>query len=339
MEDSLVSRKLFVTAPGLDADDSKVLRERCEVYGVVEEVTVLEEKSYGFVTFARKADALAALDGLSGRLINGKRMIVRRKKRTSGDPDFACGVRFGSHRKSQDIGKYSKFDAGTAFAWGTCFTCGRPGHKMHKCPMSHGKPECVNGYSDEDFKVYVDNLPSGVQWQEVKDLFEREVGKVCYAMPRTLESGGQGCGGIVGFERRADQELAVLRVNGQLFKGRQLLVQDKVRWRAKGNELGPNFGREDMSGNTCQWCEQLGHSCGRSSRTCFSADWETSYFGQLTQPVDWETLQRAVASVAACLMPTHQLKAMEQKLKADLSKKTKVKEDDGKLGSLHSESE
>lgn len=43
MEDSLVSRKLFVTAPGLDADDSKVLRERCEVYGVVEEVIVTIE--------------------------------------------------------------------------------------------------------------------------------------------------------------------------------------------------------------------------------------------------------------------------------------------------------
>ena len=201
------------------------------------QVTVLEEKSYGFVTFARKADALAALDALGGRLINGKRMIVRRKKRTSGDPDFACGVRFSSHRKSH--GKYSDFGAS---AWGTCFTCGRPGHKMHECPtkFSYGKPECVDGYSDEDFKVYVDNLPSGVQWQEVKELFEREVGKVCYAMPRTLESGGQGCGGIVGFERRADQELAVLRVNGQVFKGRQLLVQDKVRWRAKGNELGPN---------------------------------------------------------------------------------------------------
>ena len=27
-----------MTAPGLDADDSKVLRERCEVYGAVEEV-------------------------------------------------------------------------------------------------------------------------------------------------------------------------------------------------------------------------------------------------------------------------------------------------------------
>ena len=74
-----------------------------------------------------------------------------------------------------------------------------------------------------------------------------------------------------------------------------------------------------MSGKTCQWCEQLGHSCGRNSRTCFAAGWETSYFGQLTQPVDWETLQRAVASVAACLTPTHQLKAMEQKLKADFS--------------------
>ena len=209
---------------------------------------------------------------------------------------------------------------------------------MHNCPLkfSHGKPEFVNEDSGEDFKVYVDNLPSEVQWQEVKELFEREVGKVCYAMPRTLESGGQGCG-IVGFERRADQELAVLKVNGQLFKGRQLVVQDKACCRAKDNGSGPNFGREDMSGNTCQWCEQLGCWCGRSSKTCFPADWKSLYFGQLTQPVDWETLQRAVASVAACLMPTHQLKTMEQKLKADTSEKPKMEDDNWKLGSLHGE--
>ena len=93
-----------------------------------------------------------------------------------------------------------------------------------------------------------------------------------------------------------------------------------------------------MSETTCQRCEQLGHSCSRSSRTCFAADWETSYFGQLNQPVDWETLQSAVASVAARLAPNYQLKAMDQKLKADLSKEAKVKEENGKLGSLHSES-
>lgn len=360
MEESLIARKLFVTAPGLDAVDSKVLRERCEVYGVVEEVistientlfslfchqvTLLEEKGYGFVTFARKADALAALDALSGCLINGKRLIMKRKKRTSGDPstDFACGVRFGSHRKPQEYsstGKYSDIGGGATFAWGTCFTCGRPGHKMQECRIkfSYGKPECVNEDPDEDFKVYVENLPSDVAWQEVRELFEKEVGKVSYAMPRTLESGGEGCRGIIGFERRADQELAVLKMNGRVFKGKPLLVKNKVGCRAKDNEFGPNFGKGDFRGETCQWCENQGHWCGRSSRACFSVDWETIYFGQLTRPVDWETLQRAVASVAACLAPTYQLKAMEQKLKADLSKKPKVEEDTRTFGFLHSE--
>ena len=168
------------------------------------QVILLEEKSYGFVTFARKADALAALDALGGCLINGKRFILRRKKRTSGDlgTDFACGARYGSHRKLQDgsTGKYSDIGGGATFAWGTCFTCGRPGHKMLECPIkfSYGMPECVNEDPDEDFKVYVENLPSEVAWQEVRELFEKEVGKVCYAMPRTLESGGEGCRGIIG---------------------------------------------------------------------------------------------------------------------------------------------
>lgn len=354
-----------MTAPGLDANDSGVLREKCEVYGVVEEVitakenassasfflpqvTLLEEKSYGFVTFTRKADASAALDALSGCLINGKRLIVRRKKRTSGDlsTDFACGVRFGSyHRKSQDTRKYSSVGGGATFAWGTCFNCGRPGHKMHKCPnkLSHGKLECENEDPDEDFKVYVDNLPSGVQWSEVRELFERDVGKVCYAMPRILESGGEGCGGIIGFERRADQELALLKMDGQPFRGKQLHVRDKVHCGAKDKELGdPKVVRKSMrGGETCQWCEKLGHCCGRSSKACigpkFGVDWEKLYFGQPTQPVDWGTLQRAVASVAACLAPTYELKAMEQKLRVDLSKNSEVKEDNNNLGSFYTE--
>jgi len=339
MEESLVSRKLFVTAPGLDANDTNVLRERCEVYGVVEEVTLLEEKGYGFVTFARKADALTALDALSGRLINGKRLLMKRKKRTSGDysTDFECGVRFGSHRKPQDssTGKYSDVGGGSPFAWGACFTCGRPGHKMHECPtkFSYGMPECVNEDPDEDFKVYVENLPSDVAWQEVRELFEKGVGKVSYAMPRILESGGEGCRGIIGFERRADQEMAVLKMNGQVFKGKQLLVKNKVGCKSKGNDFGTKF----RKGETCQWCENLGHWCGRSSKACFAVDWETIYFGQLTRPVDWETLQRAVASVAACLAPTNELKVAEQEFKNELSKKPKVMEDTRKFGFLHSE--
>ena len=50
MEESLISRKLFVTAPGLDADDSKVLRNRCEVYGVVEEVITTMEYTFIFLS-------------------------------------------------------------------------------------------------------------------------------------------------------------------------------------------------------------------------------------------------------------------------------------------------
>ena len=51
----------------------------------VAQVVVLEERGFGFVTFVRKADALAALDALSGRVVNGKRLIVKRKNRTDSD--------------------------------------------------------------------------------------------------------------------------------------------------------------------------------------------------------------------------------------------------------------
>ena len=51
MEESLMSRKLFVTAPGLGTDDSKILRERCEVYGVVEEVITIVENTFLTILF------------------------------------------------------------------------------------------------------------------------------------------------------------------------------------------------------------------------------------------------------------------------------------------------
>ena len=201
-------------------------------------MVVLEERGFGFVTFARKADALAALDALSGRVVNGKRLIVKRKNRTEGDTssDFSCGVRFGSHvwshgsQSSEQIGKHSTFGRGT------CFTCGRPGHKMMECPVNFGvsKYESVAG---EDFKVCVDNLPPGIMWQEVKDLFEREVGTTSYAMPR-MEHGGQGSG-IIGFERKVEQELALLKMDGYEFGGRRLQVKNYVcSNRQSANGLG-----------------------------------------------------------------------------------------------------
>merc|ERR1712013_288970 len=133
--------------------------------------------------------------------------------------DFSFGVRFGSHvrshgsQSSEQIGKHSTFGRGT------CFTCGRPGHKMMECPVNFGvsKYESVAG---EDFKVCVDNLPPGIMWQEVKELFEREVGTTSYAMPR-MEHGGQGSG-IIGFERKVEQELALIKMDGYEFGGRRL---------------------------------------------------------------------------------------------------------------------
>ena len=44
MEDDLISRKLFVTAPGLDFTDIKALKDKCEIHGVVEEVNFFTEK-------------------------------------------------------------------------------------------------------------------------------------------------------------------------------------------------------------------------------------------------------------------------------------------------------
>ena len=59
-----------------------------------------------------------------------------------------------------------------------------------------------------------------------QDLFEREVGTTSYAMPR-MEHGGQGSG-IIGFERKVEQELALVKMDGYEFGGRRLQVKSYV---------------------------------------------------------------------------------------------------------------
>ena len=62
MGDSLVSRKLFVTAPGLCANDYEALRERFEAHGSVEEVRTCSsirggiKKMFVFFTFSNKTE-------------------------------------------------------------------------------------------------------------------------------------------------------------------------------------------------------------------------------------------------------------------------------------------
>ena len=60
----------------------------------VAQVVVLEERGFGFVTFVRKADALAALDALSGRVVNGKRLIVKKRTGWTATPVLTFHVVF-----------------------------------------------------------------------------------------------------------------------------------------------------------------------------------------------------------------------------------------------------
>ncbi|KAJ9102027.1 hypothetical protein QFC19_004953 [Naganishia cerealis] len=79
--------------------------------------------------------------------------------------------------------------------------------------------------------LYVENLPPGMQWQELKDLFRMSGGTVVRADIAQGERGRGGAGyGTVLFASEMDAMAAVERFDGADYQGRQLQVrQDKTQ--------------------------------------------------------------------------------------------------------------
>lgn len=79
--------------------------------------------------------------------------------------------------------------------------------------------------------LYVENLPPGMQWQELKDLFRMSGGTVVRADIAQGERGRGGAGyGTVLFASEMDAVAAVERFDGADYQGRQLQVrQDKTQ--------------------------------------------------------------------------------------------------------------
>lgn len=77
-----------------------------------------------------------------------------------------------------------------------------------------------------DRRVYVSNIPFEYRWQDVKDLFRDEVGKVARVELFTDEDGKpRGCG-IVEFEQSGLVEEAVKKMHRYDIKGRKLVVKE-----------------------------------------------------------------------------------------------------------------
>lgn len=77
-----------------------------------------------------------------------------------------------------------------------------------------------------DRRIYVSNIPYDFRWQDLKDLFRTEVGKVAHVELFTDENDKpRGCG-IVEFEDSESVKVAVEKMHRFDIKGRKLVVKE-----------------------------------------------------------------------------------------------------------------
>lgn len=77
-----------------------------------------------------------------------------------------------------------------------------------------------------DRRIYVSNIPYDFRWQDLKDLFRTEVGKVAHVELFTDENDKpRGCG-IVEFEDSDSVKIAVEKMHRYDIKGRKLVVKE-----------------------------------------------------------------------------------------------------------------
>lgn len=84
------------------------------------------------------------------------------------------------------------------------------------------------GRKASDRRIYVSNIPYDFRWQDLKDLFRTEVGKVAHVELFTDENDKpRGCG-IVEFEDSDSVKIAVEKMHRYDIKGRKLVVKEVV---------------------------------------------------------------------------------------------------------------
>jgi len=123
---------------------------------------IVMKQGYGFVEFDKKEDAEQAVKAMSGKNLDGNKLIV----------ELSQG-----------------------------------GRNQTKRTVSH-----------TEWRVTVDNLPSGCNWRDVKDLFKRD-----YVTFVDVFREGYG---VAEFERFDDMRKAIRRYDGTRFQGKKISVRE-----------------------------------------------------------------------------------------------------------------
>lgn len=99
-------------------------------------------------------------------------------------------------------------------------------HRVNSNSRDRSRERSERSRKVADRRIYVSNIPYDFRWQDLKDLFRTEVGKVAHVELFTDESEKpRGCG-IVEFEDSDSVKIAVEKMHRFDIKGRKLVVKE-----------------------------------------------------------------------------------------------------------------
>ena len=99
-------------------------------------------------------------------------------------------------------------------------------NRLNSASRDRSRDRNDRGRKISERRIYVSNIPYDYRWQDLKDLFRTEVGKVAHVELFTDESDKpRGCG-IVEFEDADSVKVAVEKMHRFDIKGRKLVVKE-----------------------------------------------------------------------------------------------------------------
>lgn len=161
-------------------------------------------KGYGFVCFERRSDALAAVEGMNGFAVGGKRLKVSMKK----TPEECLNLQVQKlFKMSEDEHKSASSPTCSAIA----------------SPPASSSPSAAN---EREFSLFVFHLPPHWDDDDLKKQFEPVAPVVAAKVCRKEDGSSKGYGFVTCKDPRS-AALAILNLNGLEICGKRLKVQPK----------------------------------------------------------------------------------------------------------------
>lgn len=205
----------------------KDLEKFFEGYGRLDDIVI--KQGYGFVVFDDERDAKDAVEECDGKSIQGDRITVEyaRGGGGGGGSRGRFGDRGGGDRRGGDRfgdrGRFGGRDGGRDGGFR-----GRDGGRGGRAPNRR-----------TDFRLIVDNLSTGVSWQDLKD-FMRKAGEVNYADAHKQKQNQ----GVIEFVTRDGMEKALEELDGEELNGRKIkLSKDKGNGRSRSRSRSDSRSR------------------------------------------------------------------------------------------------